>query len=275
VKEDVTERKLAEEALRVSEEKLRRRNETMEKDLKLAQIIHHAILPKQPPSVENLLVEYRHIPLEKVGGDYFSFVNRQDGSFSVFLGDVAGHGVAAALFISLVKSVTDRIYRDYGDEPDNYLAMLNRMLIDEMPSYFITAVYGIFNFGEDGITLTLANGGHPYPVIYRAGDTTFTQLKTTGTIIGMIETAIYHREMISLQPGDRIYLYTDGIPEAENETRQIIGFEESLLDIFRRAHRPGLGETLDAVLTEVRQFIGNTPIDDDIVIIGIEVAQGA
>lgn len=72
-----------------------------------------------------------------------------------------------------------------------------------------------------------------------------------------------------------MYIYTDGIPEAENEERQIIGFEESLMDIFRRAHRPGLGETLDAVLNEVKRFTGNRPIDDDIVIIGIEVAKGA
>jgi sigma-B regulation protein RsbU (phosphoserine phosphatase) len=273
VKEDVTERKLAEEALRVSEEQLRFRNEAMEKDLKLAQIIHHAILPKQPPQVENLLVEYRHIPLEKVGGDYFNFLNRQDGSFSVFLGDVAGHGIAAALFISLVKSVTDRIYREFGDEPDKYLGTLNRMLINEMQSYFITAVYGIFNFGEDGITLTMANGGHPYPVIYRAGDNSFTQVKTAGTVIGMIDTAVYRKETVSLRPGDRVYLYTDGIPEAENDAGQIIGFEKSLMDMFRRAHRPGLGDTLDAVLMEVNRFAGTKPIDDDIVIIGIEVAQ--
>jgi len=201
-------------------------------------------------------------------------MNRQDGSFSVFLGDVAGHGVAAALFISLVKSVTDRIYREFGDEPDKYLGTLNRMLINEMQSYFITAVYGIFHFGEGDITLTMANGGHPYPVIYRAGDNTFTQLKTTGTVIGMIDTAVYRKDTISLRPGDRVYIYTDGIPEAENDARQIIGFEENLVNMFRRGHRPGLGETLDAVLNEVKRFTGNRPIDDDIVIIGIEVAKG-
>lgn len=275
VKEDITERKMSEEALRISEEKLRLRNDIMEKDLRLAQIIHRAILPKQAPVTDRFLVDYRYAPLEKVGGDYFSFMNRNDGSFSVFLGDVAGHGVAAALFISLVKSVTDRIYREYGDEPDRYLWMINKLLIDEMPSYFITAVYGIFSFEEERVSLTMANGGHPYPVIYRASDNSFIQMKTTGTVIGMIDTAIYKKETICLMPGDRVYVYTDGIPEAENGNRQIIGFDDGLIDLFRKAHHPDLGETLDGVMREVKRFTGDTPIDDDVVLIGIEVKGGS
>ncbi|HPA71312.1 MAG TPA: PAS domain S-box protein [Spirochaetota bacterium] len=271
VKEDVTERKRSEEALRVSEEKLRFRNNAMEKDLKLAQIINRAVLPKNPPVTDSLLVDYRYVPLDKVGGDYFSFMNGEDGSFSVFLGDVAGHGIAAALFITLVKSVSDRIYREFGNDPERYLGMINRLLIDEMPSYFITAVYGIFRFDGGRATLTLANGGHPHPVIYRAGEGAFIQVKTSGTVIGMIDTAVYRRETIDLAPGDRVYLFTDGIPEAENMKKQMIGFDAGLVDIFRRSHRADLGETLDGVLEEVKKFTGAKPVDDDIVLIGLEV----
>ena len=259
VKEDVTERKSAQEALRVSEEKLRQRMDLMERDLKLAQMTQKALLPQNAPVLELLEVDYRYLPLDQVGGDYFSFMSGPDRSLGVFVGDVVGHGVSAALYVSLIKSVSERIFLDHGNNPARYIENLNKLLINEMKSSFITAVYGLFDFRNDSVRLTLANGGHPHPVVYRAETGEFTQVKTSGTVIGMIETAMFQEEQILLFPGDRVFIFTDGIPETENESRQIIGFEEDLMDLFVRAHRTGLGGTLDAILEEVRAFAGNNP----------------
>lgn len=270
VKEDITQRKLAEEALRESERQLRIRNEMMEKDLKLAQIIQRSFIPDRVPKAKGLNIDYRYQPLDKVGGDYFTFVEQENEVFGILQCDVAGHGVAAALFLSLVKSVTDRISRKSGNDPEKYLDMLNKMLIQEMQQFFITGVYAVFRIADGGVSVELANGGHPPQVLYRAEKQSFELIKSSGTVIGMIDQASYGKVALHMQRGDRLFLFTDGIPEAENETKQMIGFEDDLVALFQRAHRRDLNETLDAVLEQVRAFVGKEILDDDILLIGIE-----
>lgn len=270
VKEDITQRKLAEEALMKSERQLRLRNEAMEKDLKLAQIIQRSFIPDKVPRVKGLNIDYRYQPLDKVGGDYFAFINTGENAYGVLQCDVAGHGVAAALFLSLVKSITDRISQSYGGDPEKYLDSLNRMLLQERQQFFITGVYGVFHMKQNAVTVEIANGGHPPQILYRAGNNSFELVKSSGTVVGMIESAVYRKVNLSMQAGDRLFLFTDGIPEAENERKEMIGFEDRLVELFQKAHRSDVSETLDAVLAGVREFADNKQLDDDILIIGIE-----
>jgi PAS domain S-box-containing protein len=271
VKEDVTMRKQAEAALAESEKKLRIRNEIMEKDLKLAQIIQRSFIPEKVPRFEGLNIEYRYQPLDKVGGDFFSFAELADNAFGIFQCDVAGHGVAAALFMSLVKSATDRIARMHPNDPEIFLGMLNTMLIEEMQQLFITGVYSVFYLHDNGVQVEFANGGHPPLVWYRAANQSVELVKSPGTVIGMIESARYKKMEIIMERGDRLFIFTDGIPEVENSTKQMIGFEEDLTSLFGKSYRRELGDMLDAVLENVRNFAGDAEIDDDILIIGIEV----
>ncbi len=270
VKEDITQRKLAEETLMKSEQKLRLRNEAMEKDLKLAQIIQRSFIPDKVPRVKGLNIDYRYEPLDKVGGDYFAFVDHGEDTYGVLQCDVAGHGVAAALFLSLVKSITDRISQSHWGNTEKYLDSLNRMLLQERQQFFITGVYAIFRMKQNTVNVEIANGGHPPQILYRAAKNSFELVKSSGTVVGMIESAVYRKENLSMQVGDRLFLFTDGIPEAENERKEMIGFEDKLIELFRKSHRINLSETLDAVLAGVREFADNKPLDDDILIIGIE-----
>ncbi len=265
-------RRLAETALKISEEKLRERNAMMEKDLRNAQIIQRALLPDAVPNLSQLRIEFRNYSLDAVGGDYFSFTPLREGGLGVFIGDVSGHGVSAALFLSLLKATADRICRKYGQQPREFIQRLNNELIMNMPHYFITGIYGFFNFTGDlpATSFTFSKGGHPNPVMYSASTGEVKLLKCRGTILGKFDFAEYYDETVPVQKGDRIFLYTDGLPETRNGHNQIFGFAE-IPSLIRRAHRDDLAETLEAVLAELNAFRGHVNLDDDVVIIGIEV----
>ncbi len=265
-------RRLAETALKISEEKLRERNAMIEKDLRNAQIIQRALLPDAVPSLAQLRIEFRNYSLDAVGGDYFSFTPLREGGLGVFIGDVSGHGVSAALFLSLLKATADRICRKYGQQPRDFIQRLNDELIMNMPHYFITGIYGFFNFtgSSPATSFTFSKGGHPDPVIYSRSTGEVKLLKCRGTILGKFDFAEYYEETVPVQKGDRIFLYTDGLPETRNAHNQIFGFAE-IPSLIRRAHRDDLAETLDAVLAELHTFRGHVNLDDDVVLIGIEV----
>ncbi len=120
--------------LQISEKLLRERNEKMEEDLRLAQAAQRGIMDSEKPGCGRITVDYRYRPLDLVGGDFFSFYSFPDNTMGLFIGDVAGHGIAAALFTALLKSATSRVFRDYGGTPSLFMKNLNRELLDYMTS---------------------------------------------------------------------------------------------------------------------------------------------
>lgn len=265
-------RKIAEESLRLSEEMLRKRTDIIEKDLKNAQIIQRALLPNTIPVTENIRIEYKNFSVDAVGGDYFSFTPLKEGGLGVFIGDVSGHGVSAALFLSLLKATADRACRRFGQNPKEFIEYLNSELIETMPHYFVTAIYGYFTQTRtDGsIQFTFSKGGHPNPIIQWKSTGKVEMLRCRGTILGKFDHATYEEISITLRQGDRIFLYTDGLPEMTNPEKQMLGFNE-LVHLIEGCVKDDLKETLDAILRETESFRKGAEIEDDIVLIGLEV----
>ena len=265
-------RKIAEEALLASEEKMRVRNEAMEKDLKLAQLVQNGFLANRMTSTEQVMIDCRYLPHDAVGGDYFSITPLQDGGMGVFIGDVVGHGISAALFMSLLKAATDRVCRLHGLKPGEYMRLLNNDLIEYLNFHFITAIYGyfIFNGESGGPKFIFSNGGHPKPVHLQGNALKTEFLDARGTVLGVFPDQDFEEKAIALNRGDRLFLYTDGIPEAKNESGQIIGFDE-LSQIVLKSYRPSLGDMLDRILEHVNDHRGNNAIDDDIILLGFEI----
>lgn len=265
-------RKIAEEAIIISQETLRQRNEAMEKDLRLAQAVQSRFFKNVPALTGRIKIAHRYLPHDAVGGDYFSITPLQEGGVGIFIGDVVGHGISAALFLSLLKAACDRVCRLHGKQPAEYLKALNHELIDYMDFNFITAIYGYLQcLDQDGACrFVFANGGHPWPLYYRKDGEEFEFLNAAGTILGAYPDLEFEERSIALSPGDRLFLYTDGIPESMNREGSIFGFDE-LRNAVARAHRPSLDDTLDGILNEVNRHKGGRSYVDDIIIIGIEI----
>ncbi len=270
--ETISKDKAVEEALKKSEIELRRHTDIIEQDLKNAQLIQSALLPRQMPQFEKLHIDYRYIPLESVGGDYFSFTSLREGGMGVFLGDIMGHGVSAALFLALVKAFADRTCRHYGLKPKEFMTHLNNSLMNNMTTHFLTAIYGHFHFNseENGITFDFAKGGHPPPILYRNNTKQIEILNCGGGILGVSEKMDYEENSLFLQKGDKLFLYTDGAYEIMNPDNNILGIQ-NLCGIIRASSGLPLGKTLSSIIEQIQKYRGVSPIMDDILLIGFEV----
>jgi len=270
---DITMRKNTELALKKSEEILKERNQTMEKDYKLAQLVQNELLIKKLPELDYLNMHYKYLPLEKVGGDFFKFI-QDDNTLGIFIGDVSGHGVASALFHSLINSSIEKISLKHLNSPSRFVKTLNLDLYGHMTSYFITAIYGIFkkNPVTHKIDFIYSNAAHPSPIVIKK-DGTIKSYDTSGRIIGIVKEYDFKENTISLSKGDRLFLYTDGIPEASNSNREMIGFEEQLLTLIKKSQQPELDKSLDNIIDNINNFRMETPLSDDLFIIGIEIVD--
>jgi len=271
VTRDTTKRMKLQTELEESLKKLQDRNTIIENDMKTAQMIQQALLPEGSPDNSYMISSYRYLPVEVVGGDYFNFIELREGGVGVFIADVVGHGVPAALFLSLLKSSTNKIWRKYALSPKNFMNSLNEDLVDVMSSYFITGLYGFLKQNSDSsVDFTFSNGGHPPPVIYRAARDTYETVHLKGPLVGAFRDKEFHETTIELKKKDRLYIYTDGLPETVNSEHQIIGFD-NLTDFFKKGHGASLEDTLDNVVGNVEQFRDGTMVQDDMVLIGIEI----
>lgn len=271
VTRDITERKNLEGELKESLKTLKERNDIIESDLKTAQLIQQALLPESGPQTGYLKSSYRYLPLEAVGGDYFNFIEMREGGVGVFIADVVGHGIPAALFLSLLKSSTNKIWRKYALKPREFMSRLNHDLVEVMSSYFITALYGYFSEEEKGHTsFTFSNGGHPPPIIYRHRSGAYEAVHLRGPLVGAFDDRIFHETTIHLEKGDRLFIYTDGLPETVNREKEIIGFD-TLPAFFQKNHGDTLDATLNAVLSSTEEFRDPDEEQDDLVLIGVEI----
>jgi PAS domain S-box-containing protein len=268
---EIDERIKTAEALRVSQEQIRARNEEIEQQLLNAQQIQSTLLPGSVPLSERVMIDYRIFTMGSVGGDYFSFFNAEKGS-GVLIGDVSGHGVSAALFLALLKFESDRIAVENHARPLNFIEVLNKSLLTAMHQNYMTAIYGFFKWdgGNSSVGFTWSSGGHPYPVLYRSADSSAVFLKTGSPVLAVFEDAKYYETEIFLEKGDRIFLYTDGLPETRNNRGEMFGYD-SLLGLIRESGSSGLAESLDNIVREVTVFRGCNAVEDDLLIIACEV----
>ena len=265
IKEDVTERKQAQEALL--------ENARMACDMGLARQIQRSLLPASPPAVAGVRCAGRWVPAAHVGGDYYDFFPRDDGSLDTVIADVSGHSVGAALVMTEARSVI-RTQARSGGSPSAIVGSLNEILYEDLTraELFITMFYA--SYRPASRVLTYASAGHNPPLLCRRAEGLCQELDAEGLILGVRPQVAFEEREVRLEEGDTLFLYTDGITESDNGSGELFGVDRlRTLLASRRGEEPEA--VIEAVLAELAAFTGGRPPTDDICMVAVKITPSS
>jgi len=249
---------------------LRSRDEQIQKQLDMASVIQRSILPGKIDDWNELKFAVRYLAMEKIGGDFYDVHLLKDDKIGIMIADVSGHGIPAALVTTMAKMSFGNAGAKY-DSPKKIFQEMNQSILDHVKTqdYMTCFMLAI----DEDYNVLYSNASHQKALLLRrTGE--IEQLDTNGLFIGAIEEAreSYDEKKTKLEYGDRIIMYTDGIPEAINEERQEYS-NRRLEDVIKRSRALPVEGFADAVMNDVRQFIGNEQLVDDITCLVIELAR--
>ena len=240
----------------------RRRSErrrTQEKqEIEEAGQVQRAFLPPSLPEVEACEMAVRWQPRGRVGGDYYDIFPLDPRRLGFCVADASGKGIPAALLMSNLQAGL-RSFAPSSTGPAEVVTRLNRLLCtNRLTNKFVTLFYGVLDHAK--FELTYANAGHPPPIIQHP-DGGRSALKETGGLIGFFPEWTYRQESISMAPGDRLWLYTDGITEARDAAGTQFG-PARLERLLAETNLAPLAEAQERVWSAVLDFCGGTFEDD-------------
>lgn len=244
---------------------LKAREKELELDLAQARRIQENLLPSTLPNAEGLVLAALYRPMDKVGGDIYDFITLPDGSMGFFVGDVSGHGIPAALLASAVK-MTLQAFGTRTSSPAELLRYMNQSLYGRTADNFLSCSCGFVTPKRDRLIYSM--GGHPPALLIRDGEVRWHEAQ--GTWLGITPEVSFEEAEISVQPGDRIILYTDGIIEAMNVQEEMFGEDRFAECSLSHRKRPLKGQ-LEGIVEDVLTFQGTGSVQDDITLIGLEI----
>jgi len=237
-------------------------------ELEQAREIQQSLLPKEIPRIAGFEIEGEWEPARMVGGDYFDVIKLGDSKLGVCIADVAGKGVSAALLMANVQASV-RAFASESITPSQICERVNSVLCSSVAAgKYVTFFYGVLD--ADRRTFRYCNAGHPLPILVRTG-TNAVRLENGGAVLGVFPEWRYETSCLRLESGDRLFLYTDGITEAENSATEEFGDERLIASALAC-----VGESTDAVksrvIFDVQQFC-DFHLRDDATLIVISVKE--
>ena len=245
----------------------------LEHELTVAREIQTSFLPKVVPVVSGWSVAGGWEAAHQVGGDFYDYIPLASGEWGVVIADVADKGVPAALFMVMSRTLM-RATAFSGRTPADALARVNQLIqSDSASDLFVTMLYAVWNPMTG--TLTLANAGHNPPILCRAcGEVSV--LRSKGIALGIVDKVVIEPLFLTLEPGDALLLYTDGLIDALNADGGEYGLTR-LQDTFREASHLDAKGIVAALQQAIDGFTGDEPAFDDqtLVVIKRDAAQDA
>jgi phosphoserine phosphatase RsbU/P len=249
------------ENARLTEEQIER--ERLEREQQVASEIQQRFLPATAPTVNGYELQGISFPCYEIGGDYYDFIQREDGKLVVALGDVSGKGTAAALLMSSLHAAI-HAQADIHDSLVKTISAVNRYLVDSIPANrFVTLFYAELD-PKNG-ALSFLNAGHNPPLIVHTGGT-MEQLASGGLPLGIMPNADFREGRTKLYPGDVLVIYSDGVSEAVNPTGEEFG-PTRLYEVVARNLDASAGGIRDRIESALTKFCQGTPAADDITLV--------
>jgi sigma-B regulation protein RsbU (phosphoserine phosphatase) len=289
--EDITERKRAEEQIRRatgelsrSREELRAKNLVMEENLRMAREIQTAMLPQQyptfpqdvPPEQSAFQFVHRYEPAESVSGDFFSVSALSEDEVAMFICDVTGHGVRAALVTAMIRALTEEL-KPLARDPGMFLRKLNSDLSNILKttgSPMLTTAFYLVADRTTGV-MRFANAGHPKPLLVRRTACSVEPLVNATSqsqpALGLFDDPAYQTTEVTLAPGDFVMLFTDGLYEVQGLNEELYSQERMMMDMQNLLSKSNR-ELFDELLEAIRAFSVSHEFDDDVCIVGMEFA---
>jgi len=243
----------------------------LDRDLESAAAIQQSLLPARSPQIENIQIAWEFEPCEQIGGDIFNIHHMDEGKVGLYMLDVCGHGVPAALI-----SVAVSQFLNSGDgllgnncelvSPDTVLNKLDQAFPFERFDSFFSIICMTLDLHQGLLTYSCA--GHPPPVLARS-DGALEILDHRGPSIGFGCESPIGQHTVQMQTGDKIMLYTDGVLESRNTKEDLFG-KSRFYDVLKKHRHEPIRKMVDAVYAKVNEFRHQTKPDDDISILGVE-----
>ena len=242
----------------------------IETELNVATQIQADMLPRIFPAFperREFDIHASMTPAKEVGGDFYDFFLVDRDRLAMVIADVSGKGVPAALFMVIAKTLLKNAVQ-MGLSPKDALEKVNDQLCENNEAeMFVTVWLGVYEISTG--KLTAANAGHEYPAIRRAGGTFELWKDRHGFVLAGMENVRYREYELELGVGDTLFVYTDGVPEANDEANGLYGTDRMLAALNQRPNL-GVEELLQQVKADIARFVGAAPQFDDITMLAIQ-----
>jgi sigma-B regulation protein RsbU (phosphoserine phosphatase) len=231
----------------------------IQKELELAKDIQLSILPSAFPDSADFRVAARYVPMTSVAGDLYDYLPLAERQAGLFIADVSGHGVPAALIASMVKMAAISQRANAG-RPAELLTGMNRALCGNTRGQFITAAY--VHLDAERRELRYAAAGHPAMLVLRDG--VVTEVAENGLILAAWDGSTYGELVLPLKAGDRLLLYTDGLVEARNAEGKMLG-DAALIAALRETGAMAPEGAADSLIRTAQQWASSQ--EDDLTVV--------
>lgn len=243
----------------------------IEGELKNAREVQRILLPQENPVVSGYRISGTNLPARIISGDYYDYIDLGEEKIGIAIADVSGKGVPAGLMMAMCRSVLRSVAISHPS-PSVVLAAVNRQLFPDIrEDMFISMAYSILNYKTN--TLTLSRAGHEPALLFRRKTGEVELLRSPGLALGIDSGMVFERvtrdEEVTLDSGDCVLFYTDGVKEALDDSEEEFGMDR-ICESFRSAAPLGAEAVLERIQAELKQFTGEGPQMDDITLVAIE-----
>ena len=240
--------------------------ERIEQELHVARQIQQALLPEATPQLDGWELSTYYEPAREVGGDFYDFLELEDGRLGLVVGDATGKGMPAALVMATTRGMLRAVVQSV-ESPGEVLARVNEALVAEIPqNMFVTCLYAILD-PKSG-SLRYANAGHDPPYLRHHGGGDAEELRARGLPLGLMPNMPYEEKEAVLGVGDNALFYSDGLVEAHNPPREMFGFARLRALVAEHAEE---GSLVDFLMEELYSFVGEGwEQEDDITLLTVK-----